>query len=94
MDIFACAALALLPYSAQILVATNLANTVLTQSSLVPTGLIGSVWYCYLLGIFGIISIFVPYADGICRKDPWNWEYNCAQSKVESKKALMLTEEE
>ena len=24
-------------------------------------------------------------ADGICRKDPWNWEYDCAESNVAAK---------
>ena len=89
LDVFACAALALLPYSAQVLVACNLANSVLTTGSVLPTGVIGSIWYCYLLGVFGVLSIFVPYADGICRKDPWNWEYDCAESAVASKKALL-----
>ena len=36
-----------------------------------------------------MLSIFIPYADGICRKDPWNWEYDVAESGVAAKKAAM-----
>ena len=52
------------------------------------------MWYCWLLSAFGLLSIFVPYADGVCRKDPWNWEYGCAQSGVKAKKALLAQERE
>lgn len=45
-----------------------------------------------LLGVFGVISVFVPYADGACRKDPWNWEYDCPASKVEERKAILAAE--
>ena len=42
-----------------------------------------------LLGVFAVISVFVPFADSACRKDPWNWEYDCPESKVAEKKANM-----
>ena len=42
--------------------------------------------------LVGILSIFIPFADGICRKDPWNWEYDCAESNVAAKKALLEKE--
>ena len=45
-----------------------------------------------VLAIVGILSIFIPFADGICRKDPWNWEYDCAESNVAAKKALLEKE--
>lgn len=35
-----------------------------------PIDLIPYMWYPMLLGIFGVISVFVPYADGLCRRDP------------------------
>ena len=56
--------------------------------------ILGSLWYCWFLAAFGILSIFIPFADGVCRKDPWNWEYGCAQSGVEAKKALLAQERE
>ena len=40
----------------------------------------------------GILSIFIPFADGICRKDPWNWEYDVAESGVAAKKAALELE--
>ena len=52
------------------------------------------MWYCWILAAVGLLSIFVPFADGVCRKDPWNWEYGCAQSAVAAKKALLEKEAE
>ena len=52
------------------------------------------MWYCWILAAVGLLSIFIPFADGVCRKDPWNWEYGCAQSGVEEKKALLEKEAE
>ena len=54
--------------------------------------ILGSLWYCWFLAAFGILSIFIPFADGICRKNPWNWEYDCAESNVAAKKALLEKE--
>ena len=50
------------------------------------------MWYCWILAAVGLLSIFIPFADGVCRKDPWNWEYGCAQSGVEARKALLAQE--
>ena len=57
-----------------------------------PTDIIPRLWYCWILAIVGILSIFVPFADGICRKDPWNWEYDVSESGVAAKKAAMAAE--
>ena len=54
-----------------------------------PAAIVGGMWYCWILAAFGVLSIFIPYADGICRKDPWNWEYDVAESGVAAKKAAM-----
>ena len=73
--------------------AASLANAATTTGQVFSAAkLVGSMWYCWLLAIFGIISIFVPFADGVTRKDPWNWEYDCAESNVEAKKAQMAAE--
>ena len=45
-----------------------------------------------LLGVFAVISVFVPFADSACRKDPWNWEYDVAESGVAAKKAALEAE--
>ena len=48
----------------------------------------------WVLAAFGLLFIFVPYVDGACRKDPWNWEYDVAESGVEAKKLLIKEEKE
>lgn len=68
-DIFCCVAQGLLPYGNQILLAGVLAGGVVAPVQIIPY-----MWYIMLLGIFAVISIFVPYADGIIRKNPWDWE--------------------
>ena len=55
---------------------------------------VGGMGYCWILAAVGLLSIFLPFADGVCRRDPWNWEYGCAQSGVEEKKALLEKEAE
>ena len=58
----------------------------------VAAGLVGSMWYCWILAAFGLLSIFIPFADGVTRKNPWNWEYDCPESEVETKKAALAAE--
>ena len=96
LDIFSCVFQGIIPYGAQLLSAAALANATVTSPELYtsPAGIVGGMWYCWFLAAFGLLSIFVPYADGVCRKDPWNWEYGCAQSGVEAKKALLTQENE
>ncbi|MCV6589869.1 MAG: Na+/H+ antiporter NhaC family protein [Marinobacterium sp.] len=50
MDIFSCAVQGLLPYGAQILLASSIAG-------ISPLSLVGSIHYCVLLGICALISI-------------------------------------
>ena len=93
LHVFACVFQGIIPYGAQLVVAASLANAATTTGQVFSAAkLVGSMWYCWLLAIFGIISIFVPFADGVTRKDPWNWEYDCAESNVEAKKAQMAAE--
>ena len=44
------------------------------------------MWYNWILAIVAVISIFVPFADRVIRSNPWNWEYDCAESNVEAAK--------
>ena len=76
--------------------AAALANATVTSDALhtSPAAIVGGMWYCWILAAVGLLSIFVPFADGVCRKDPWNWEYGCAQSAVAAKKALLEKEAE
>ncbi len=69
MDIFCCVMQGFLPYGNQILLIGGLA-----MGTVAPLEIISYMWYNVLLGFFAILSIFVPFADGIIRKKPWNWE--------------------
>ena len=87
LDVFSCVFQGVIPYGAQLLSASALA--VASGISINPIQIIPNLWYCWVLAVFGILSIFVPFADNICRKDPWNWEYDCAESGVEAKKEAL-----
>jgi Na+/H+ antiporter len=84
LDIFSCVLQGIIPYGAQLLLVGSLCGSVLSPVDVIPY-----LWYQWLLAGFAILSIFVPYADGVCRKDPWNWEYDVAESGVAEKKARM-----
>lgn len=72
LDIFSCVIQGLLPYSGQLLISTAFA--IAAGHSLSAVNFMPYVWYAYLLGFFGILSIFIPFADGTIRKKPWNWQ--------------------
>ncbi len=90
LDVFACVFQGIIPYGAQLLVASSLTTAYGVMIN--PVDILPNLWYCWFLAIFGILSIFIPFADGITRKDPWNWEYHCAESGVEAKKAVLAAE--
>ena len=90
LDVFSCVFQGIIPYGAQILTAAALTSAY--GITMRPTDIIPRLWYCWILAIVGILSIFVPFADGICRKDPWNWEYDVAESGVAAKKAALEAE--
>lgn len=64
----------LLPYSGQLMISTAFA--VAAGHSLSAVSFMPYVWYSYLLGVFGILSIFIPFADGPIRRKPWDWGEN------------------
>ena len=93
LDMFSCVFQGIIPYGAQLLVASSLCNATVTNGTTISAAnILGSLWYCWFMAAFGILSIFIPFADGICRKDPWNWEYDCAESNVAAKMALLEKE--
>lgn len=79
----------IIPYGAQLLSAAALTNATVTSAELYtsPAAIVGGMWYCWLLAAFGLLSIFVPYADRVCRKDPWDWEHDAPRSAAAAKKA-------
>lgn len=90
LDVFSCVFQGIIPYGAQLLSAAAL--TTAYGVAINPTDIIPNLWYCWILAIVGIASIFVPFADSVCKKDPWNWEYDVAESGVAAKKALLEAE--
>lgn len=72
LDIFSCVFQGLLPYSGQLLLAASF--TAAAGFSLTAANFVPYIWYSLLLGVFGILSIYVPFADGYLKKHPWNWE--------------------
>ena len=90
LDVFSCIFQGIIPYGAQLLSAAALTTAYGVAMNTVD--IIPNLWYCWILAVFGIASIFIPFADGITKKDPWNWEYNCAESGVEAKKAVINME--
>ena len=86
LDVFSCVFQGIIPYGAQLLVAASLTTT--TYGIVIsPVEIVPYMWYCWVLGAFGLLSIFVPYADRVCRRDPWNWEHDAPRSAAAAKKA-------
>lgn len=77
LDSFSCIMQGLIPYGAQVLMAIGLTNGALSPIDVIPL-----LWYQLLLAGFAIVSIFVPFTDGMIKKDPWNWEHDKPMSKV------------
>lgn len=69
LDIFACVMQGALPYGAQILMVMGL-----TKGAVGPLDIIPLLWYQMLLALFGILSIYIPFADGYINKHPWDFE--------------------
>ena len=86
LDVFSCVFQGIIPYGAQLLVAASLTTT--TYGIVIsPVEIVPYMWYCWILAGFGLLSIFVPYADRVCRKDPWDWEHDAPRSAAAAKKA-------
>lgn len=54
LDIFSCVTQGLIPYGAQLLLACSIAK-------ISPVELIGSIYYCWVLAIFAVLSIFLGF---------------------------------
>ncbi len=78
IDIWTCIFQGFIPYGAQILLAGSL-----TAGAVSPLELFPFLWYQQLLAVFTLISMFIPYADGLIKKKPWNWELDKAEEITE-----------
>ena len=58
LDVFSCVFQGLIPYGAQILIATSL-----TKGMLSPFAIIPYFWYQFILAVFAILSIYIPYSN-------------------------------
>lgn len=80
LDITSCIFQGAIPYGAQILLAGSLAAA--SGFAIGPMDLIPLLWYQGLLAVFMIASMFIPYADGVINKTPWDW--NKSEETVEA----------
>ncbi len=78
LDIWTCIFQGFIPYGAQILLAGSL-----TAGAVSPLALFPFLWFQQLLAVFTLISMFIPYADGLIKKRPWNWELDKAEEITE-----------
>ena len=69
LDIWACIFQGLIPYGAQILLASSLSEGLVSPIQIVPY-----MWYTFLLAIFAVFAIFFPYANSTIKRNPWNWD--------------------
>lgn len=74
LDIWTCVFQGFIPYGAQILLAAGL-----TKGLVSPIELFPYFWYQQLLALFAILSMFIPFADGIIKRHPWNWDKDRAE---------------
>lgn len=75
LDTFSCVFQGLIPYGAQMLILTSFAKDAVSPMQVIPL-----LWYQQLLALSAIISIFVPFADGIIKKKPWKYNKEKAAS--------------
>lgn len=80
IDIFCCISDGLVPHSTQLIMTGGFAAAMGFAVS--PLDILPYLWYLILLGVFGVISVFLPYSDHLIKKDPWNFEYDVPESKL------------
>jgi Na+/H+ antiporter NhaC len=68
LDTWSCVFQGLIPYGGQTLIICGLAGGIVS-----PFQLLSTIWYCYFLGIFALLSIYLPFADGYIKRHPWDW---------------------
>ncbi|MCY6372715.1 Na+/H+ antiporter NhaC family protein [Clostridium ganghwense] len=69
LDIFACVMQGMIPYGAQMLMVGSFTKGVVSPMQVMPL-----LWYQQLLVVSAIASMYIPFADKLIKKNPWNWE--------------------
>lgn len=68
LDIFSCVVQGFIPYGAQLLSAAALTNAAIEGSAVTTIDFIPYIWYVWVLLVFALVDIFIPYADKIKTK--------------------------
>ncbi|QGU93786.1 Na+/H+ antiporter NhaC family protein [Clostridium bovifaecis] len=71
LDTFSCIMQGIIPYGAQMLILLSF-----TKGAVSPFQVLPLVWYIHILAISAVASMFIPFADGIIKKNPWKWDNN------------------
>ncbi|MGN9163900.1 Na+/H+ antiporter NhaC family protein [Tissierellaceae bacterium HCP3S3_D8] len=69
LDSFSCIMQGMIPYGAQLLIAASFTNGTVSPFQIIPL-----LWYQQLLAVLAIASIFIPFADGAIKKNPWDFK--------------------
>lgn len=68
LDIFACVMQGMIPYGAQMLMVGSFTKGLVSPLDVMPL-----LWYQQLLVISVIVSMYIPFADRIIKRNPWDW---------------------
>lgn len=80
LDTFACIFQGIIPYSAQVLIAAGFTN-----GSVCPLDIMPYLWYQFILLIFAVASVYIPYANP---KGEWDYEKDLPKDSANSQKNL------
>lgn len=79
LDTFSCIMQGLIPYGAQLLIAASFTNGLISPVQIVPY-----IWYCMILAVSAILSIFTPFGNRYLIKNSWNFEKSTPMDEVAS----------
>lgn len=75
LDVFSCVLQGMIPWGAQLLTAASL--TTIYGVTMNPIDILPYMWYCWILAAVGILSIFIPFADGHLPQGPLELGVRC-----------------
>lgn len=79
LDSFSCIAQGMIPYGAQMLMVAGFTGGAVSAIDVMPL-----LWYQQLLAVSAILSIYIPFADGLIKKHPWDWSKGKAVAAKEN----------